>query len=87
MADTVRHKRSGEIVFDHRFFTHIGDDLMFTQQFGDALMELDMVIHIADACFHGGDQRQLLIIYVFHQLCVVVVAFADRYGLDQPHSR
>ena len=45
-------------------------------------MELDVVIHIADACFHGGDQRQLFIINVLHQLRVVVVTFC-RPGTGQ----
>ena len=47
---------------------------MFTQQFGNALMELNVVIHIARPRFYGGDQRQLLGVNVFYQLRVVVIA-------------
>lgn len=82
MVDIMRYKRFGKIVFDYRFFIYIGDDLMFTQQFGDALMELDVVIYIVDVCFYGGDQRQLFIINVFYQLRVVVVIFC-RLGTGQ----
>ena len=51
MANTVRHKRSGPIVFNHRLFAHVGHDLVLTQQFSNALMELDVVIHVAFPAF------------------------------------
>ena len=47
---------------------------MFTQQFGDALMKLDMIIHVAHARLHGANQRQLFIINVFNQLSIVIIA-------------
>lgn len=75
MVDIVWYKWFGEIVFDYCFFIYIGDDLMFMQQFGDVLMELDVVIYIVNVSFYGCDQCQLFIIYVFYQLCVIVVIF------------
>ncbi|CGX63787.1 Uncharacterised protein [Salmonella enterica subsp. enterica serovar Typhi] len=75
MTNTVRHKRPGEIIFHHRLFTHVGNDLMLTQQLCDALMELNMIIHIANARLHGSDQRQLFVVNIFHQVGVVVIAF------------
>ena len=47
---------------------------MFAQQFGNTLMELDMIIHVAHARLHGANQRQLFIINVFNQLSIVVIA-------------
>ena len=75
VANAVRHKRPGEIVLYHRLFTHTGDDLMFTQQLCNTLMELNVIIHIADASLHGCNQRQFFVVNVFHQLRIVVVAF------------
>ena len=75
VTNAMRHKRPGKIVFHHRLFTHIGDDLMLTQQLRDALMELNVIIHVAGARFHSGNQRQLLVIHILHQMRIVVVAF------------
>ena len=74
VADAVRHKRPGQVVFDHRLFAHVGDDLMFTQQLSNALMELDVVIHVAGADFQRANQRQLLVINVLNQLGKVAIA-------------
>jgi 2-oxo-4-hydroxy-4-carboxy-5-ureidoimidazoline decarboxylase len=57
----VRHEWPSQIVLDHRLFAHVFHNLMFTQQFCDTLMELDVVIHIAGSRLHGANQRQLFI--------------------------
>ena len=71
VADTVRHKWPGQIVLDHRFFAHVFHNLMLTQQFSNALMELDVVVHIAGSRLHGANQRQLFIVHIFDQLCKI----------------
>ena len=74
MANTVRHKRSGQIVFNHGLFAHVGHDLVLTQQFSNALVELDVVIHIAFSSLHRANQSQLLIVNVFNQMGKVIIA-------------
>lgn len=78
MTNSVRHERSGEIVFHHRLFAHIRQNLMFTQQFGDALMELNVVIDVAGTRLQGADKRQLFVIHVFDQLREI------RIGIRRP---
>ena len=68
VADTVRHEWSSQVVFDHRLFAHVFHNLMLTQQFSNALMELDVVIHVAGSGLHGANQRQLFVVYVLNKL-------------------
>ena len=68
VADTMRHKWPGQIVLNHRLFAHVFDNLMLTQRFSDALMELDVIIHVAGSGLHGANQRQLFVVHVFNQL-------------------
>ena len=74
MANPVRHKRPGQVILHHRLFAHVGNQLVFTQQLRDTLMELDMVINVTGTGLHGTNQRLLLIVNVFDQMGKVVIA-------------
>ena len=82
MTNTVRHEWPGEIVLDHCLFAHVFHNLMLTQQLRDALMELNVIIHVAGTGFHGTNKRQLLIVHVFNQLREIGVSIS-RPGTGQ----
>lgn len=77
MPDAVWHKRPRNVCLHHRLFADVGNNLVAAQQLRDALMELDMVINVADARFHGANQRQLLFINVFNEGSEIVVAVSS----------
>ncbi len=86
VADTMRHKWPGQIVLNHRLFAHVFDNLMLTQQFSDALMELDVIIHVAGSGLHGANQRQLFVVHVFNQLRKIGIRIRRPYGSGLPHN-
>ncbi|MNP29390.1 hypothetical protein D3C76_1224130 [compost metagenome] len=73
MTNPVRHKWPSEIVFHHRLFAHVRHNLVLTQQFGNALMKLNVVIDVAGPRFQGADKCQLFVIHVFDQMREIVV--------------
>ena len=62
MRDRVGDKGWGEMVLEDGLLSDMGDDLMFREQFGDGVMEVDMVMEIGEGWFDGGDEGELVMI-------------------------